>query len=276
MIKLIRTRSEFLDYRKDLTGTLGLVPTMGNLHAGHLSLLKQSLQDNQHSVISIFVNPTQFGENEDFSAYPRTLAADIELITNLEQPVTVLAPSTDAEIYEGSTELISAGEMGQMLEGNLRPGHFEGVLTVIDKLFQLVTPHKAYFGKKDYQQVRVIQKFTRMHFPSIDIVALPIVREPSCLAMSSRNHYLSEQEKTLSLKLYRSLSYVEKILTQDKDLPKALSAIQDLMEQDDRFNYFTIRKQSDLTPPLSLQDSLVILGNYQLGTTRLLDNIEVP
>lgn len=276
MTELVTTRSDFDTVRTALSGQIGLVPTMGNLHQGHLSLLERSTSENDHSIVTIFVNPTQFGEGEDFESYPRTLETDIECIKRVNDKAIVFAPMTPKEIYNQKVVSdISAGEIGNMLEGNLRPGHFDGVLSVVSRLFDVTQPSKAYFGKKDYQQLKIISNFTQSNFPNIEIIGMPIIREESGLAMSSRNNYLSKDEKDGALKLYQALSYVEKTLLEEKDLKKAQAIIQDLMTEDDRFNYLSIRTQHDLTPPMKVKDKLVILGNYQMGNTRLLDNIEV-
>ncbi|MAZ47626.1 MAG: pantoate--beta-alanine ligase [Halobacteriovoraceae bacterium] len=275
MVTVIHSSHELQNLNQDYKGKIGLVPTMGNLHQGHLNLLKASLEECSRSIVSIFVNPTQFGKGEDYNAYPRTLESDIKKIESLGEDVFIFAPAVN-EIYGDSVETdFSAGEVGQMLEGNIRPGHFDGVLTIVHKLFEMASPNRAYFGKKDYQQWRLIEWHAREYFPNLAIVPVGIERETSGLAMSSRNNYLTESQKEEALELYRSLSQIEKILIVDKDLRSALEFIQSKLSDDDRFNYLSIRKQSDLTPPLDLSEPLVILGNLQVGSTRLLDNIEV-
>lgn len=275
MVTVIHSSNELKKLNQGFEGKIGLIPTMGNLHQGHLNLLKASLKECRRSIVSIFVNPTQFGKGEDYDAYPRTLESDIEKIESLGKEVIIFAPVVD-EMYGDSVEAnFSAGAVGQMLEGNIRPGHFDGVLTIVHKLFEMATPHSAYFGKKDYQQWRLIEWHAREYFPNLVIVPIEIERESSGLAMSSRNNYLSESQKEEALELYRCLSQIEKILIVDKDLRSALEFIQNKLSEDDRFNYLSIRKQSDLTPPLDLSEPLVILGNLQVANTRLLDNIEV-
>lgn len=255
---------------------LGLVPTMGNLHQGHLELARKSLSQNDLTVVTIFVNPTQFGEGEDFGSYPRTLDEDFSKLKELSQDIIVLAPDKVQEIYPADQDIsLKAPPMAQYLEGNVRPTHFDGVVTVVNRLFQLIPAHNAYFGKKDYQQLRIIQSMARELHPKINIVPVDTVREKTLLAMSSRNNYLTSDDKEQALKLYTSLSYIEKILLETRDLTRAQSEIQNILANDERFNYLSIRNQHTLEPPLSLNEPLVILGNFQLGSTRLLDNIEV-
>lgn len=274
-MKVISTIEELKSERLNLGSKVGFVPTMGNLHAGHLRLLEHSLKQCEHHIISIFVNPTQFAEGEDFESYPRTLEADLEKIESICPTAIVFTPSTK-EIYGSEVvNYFKAPAMADMLEGNLRPGHFDGVLTVVHKLFEIVAPDHAFFGKKDYQQLKLIDDHAKNYFPSLTIHPVEIEREPTGLAMSSRNSYLSQDQKNEAITLYRTLSFIEKKLITEKDLRGSLEYIQQTLEDDERFNYLSIRKQSDLTPPLDISSPLVILGNFQLGQTRLLDNIEV-
>lgn len=281
MVTLVRSIAELekletvQEARSSTTKKIGLVPTMGNLHQGHINLLKASVEDCDISILSVFVNPTQFGEGEDFQSYPRTLESDLEKVSRVDGTIIVWAPEISDIYGENIESNFQAGDMGKMLEGNVRPGHFEGVLTVVHKLFDLTKPDQAYFGKKDYQQWRLIDRHAKKYFPRLLIKPIEIEREQSGLAMSSRNGYLSSDQKEEALELYRCLSQVEKIIRVEKDLRSALEFIQKKLDEDERFNYLSIRKQNDLTPPLDLSEPLVILGNFQIGTTRLLDNIEV-
>ena len=190
--------------RLSFYGTVGLVPTMGYLHEGHLSLIRRARDECDHVIVSIFVNPTQFGPKEDLSKYPRDLERDFRLI----EPYTDLVwmPSAEAMYPQGYQTWVEVEAMTRPLEGAMRPGHFKGVTTVVAKLFNGVQPHKAYFGQKDAQQVAVIRQMTRdLDFP-IEIVVCPIVREPDGLAMSSRNVYLDPEQRQAATVLYRSLN----------------------------------------------------------------------
>lgn len=274
-MKVISTIEELKNERLSLGSRVGFVPTMGNLHAGHLRLLENSLKLCDHHIVSIFVNPTQFGEGEDFESYPRTLEADLEKIKSICPEAIIFTPTTKEVYGDEVVNYFKAPAIADMLEGNLRPGHFDGVLTIVHKLFEIVMPDHAFFGKKDYQQLKLISEHAKNYFPALEIHPVEIEREVSGLAMSSRNGYLTQEQKDEAITLYRTLSFIEKKLITEKDLRGSLEYIQQTLENDERFNYLSIRKQSDLTPPLDMSSPLVILGNFQLGQTRLLDNIEV-
>jgi pantoate--beta-alanine ligase len=195
---------ELRSARLSLPGTVGLVPTMGYLHEGHLSLIRRAREENDHVAVSIFVNPTQFGPKEDLAKYPRDLERDLRLI----EPYTDLVWNPTAEIMypTGYQTWVEVEAVTHPLEGTMRPGHFRGVTTVVAKLFNGVQPDKAYFGQKDAQQAAVIRQMVRdLNYP-IEIVVCPIVREPDGLAMSSRNVYLDPEQRKAAIVLYRSLS----------------------------------------------------------------------
>jgi pantoate--beta-alanine ligase len=190
--------------RRALSGTVGLIPTMGYLHEGHISLIRRAREECDHVFVSIFVNPAQFGPKEDLSKYPRDLERDFRLI---EPYADVVWTPSEAMMYpEGFQTWVEVEALTKVLEGAMRPGHFRGVTTVVAKLFNGVQPHKAYFGQKDAQQVAVIRKMTRdLNFP-IEIVVCPIVREPDGLAMSSRNVYLDPEQRKAATVLFLSLN----------------------------------------------------------------------
>jgi len=191
--------------RLTLKGTIGLVPTMGYLHEGHLSLIKRAKEECEHVIVTIFVNPTQFGPNEDLSTYPRDLERDSSLIQSLGVEL-VWNPSVEVMYPPGYQTWVEVEALTRPLEGALRPTHFRGVTTVVAKLFNATQPDKAYFGQKDAQQAAVIRQMTRdLNFP-IEIVVCPIVREADGLAMSSRNKYLSAEERKAAAVLFRALS----------------------------------------------------------------------
>ena len=203
-MRSVNTLDELRKARLTLEGTVGLVPTMGFLHEGHLSLIRRARDECDNVVVSIFVNPTQFGKNEDLSKYPRDLDRDLKLI----EPLTDLVWMPTAEIMypQGYQTWVEVEAITSPLEGSMRPGHFKGVTTVVAKLFNGVQPHKAYFGQKDAQQAAVIRQMVRdLNFP-LEIVVCPIVREPDGLAMSSRNVYLDPDQRKAATVLFRSLN----------------------------------------------------------------------
>lgn len=202
---IVSTLEELRSARLLLDGKLGLVPTMGYLHKGHISLVRRAKAECDHVAVSIFVNPTQFGPNEDLSKYPRDLDRDLHLLDDAGVDL-VWTPTPEVMYPSGFQTWVEVEEMTRPLEGAQRPGHFRGVTTVVTKLFNAVQPTKAYFGQKDAQQAAVIRQMTKdLNFP-IEIVVCPIVREPDGLAMSSRNVYLDADQRQAATVLYRSLS----------------------------------------------------------------------
>ena len=208
-MRSVKTLDELQKLRLSLKGTVGLVPTMGFLHEGHLSLIRRAREECDQVVVSIFVNPTQFGKNEDLSKYPRDIDRDLKLI----EPLTDLVWMPTAEVMypKGYQTWVEVEAITSPLEGAMRPGHFKGVTTVVAKLFNGVQPHKAYFGQKDAQQAAVIRQMVRdLNFP-LEIVVCPIVREPDGLAMSSRNVYLDPEQRKAATVLFRSLSTAKEL-----------------------------------------------------------------
>lgn len=280
MVKVVTTTAELISARLQEKQPVGFVPTMGNLHAGHISLLETALKKFSSVYFSIFVNPKQFGPNEDFNRYPRTLKDDINLIEELLQKfpgshVTVYAPKDPAEVFpEGKGQTVSVQGLSEMLEGAIRPGHFDGVTTVVYRLFELIKPEKAYFGLKDYQQYVVIKQMVKDLLLPIEVVGLPIIRETSGLALSSRNQYLTPEQKEVSLILSKSLKEVTGILSGErKNLEKANLRIKELL-QDKNWNYLEIRDALTLDTNTTNSKNVTILAVYQLGSTRLLDNMQ--
>jgi len=279
MMKVFTAKIELQNYLRELKNKpLGLVPTMGNLHLGHLSLLNQSVLENDVSVITIFVNPTQFGPNEDFSKYPRTLDQDLNLIESLairqndSKEIIVFAPESIAEIYpDGFSTSISVGEIKTILCGKFRPTHFDGVTTVVYKLFQIINPKIAYFGQKDYQQCVVIKKMVRDLEMNIELKIMPIIRNHDGLALSSRNQYLSDIEKEEGLKLYNSINKIKELILEKKDYQSFL----DECLTDSRFDYLEVLNAENLKAPNKETNQLVIVGAYRINSTRLLDNMLV-
>lgn len=275
-IQIIKTSSEFKELRNQLNDDIGFVPTMGNLHLGHLSLLEKSLERHQHNVLSIFVNPTQFGVGEDFKEYPRTLEEDINKACELlrkypHRNLYIFTPSNE-EIYpDGFKTVISLPEMAKKLEGEFRPTHLDGVATVVYLLFKIVNPKAAYFGQKDYQQLALIKQMTKDLLLDIEIVGLPIIREEDGLAMSSRNQYLNKEERSNSLKLSQTINKLVDIIKKD-GIDSANKFINKQQQSDPNWNYLRLQDANTLHEIDNDSKKIVILGTYQLGNTRLLDN----
>lgn len=203
-------RGHLSSLRKPET-TTGFVPTMGALHDGHLSLVAQSLKENDLTVVSIFVNPTQFNNADDLAKYPRTLAADVERLQTLSDRVIVFAPTVD-DIYKGKTvsRQFDFGGIENEMEGRFRPGHFDGVGTIVKALFEIVMPTRAYFGEKDFQQLQIVRKMTQKESLPVDVIGMPVFREPNGLAMSSRNERLTADERKRASYIFQALSMARK------------------------------------------------------------------
>lgn len=227
---------------------IGFVPTMGALHQGHLSLLEQSLSENDLTVLSIFVNPTQFNNADDLKKYPRTLEKDVELVQKLNKNIFIYAP-TVADIYEGHTISTSFNYDGleNQMEGKHRPGHFDGVGTIVKKLFEIVQPNKAYFGEKDFQQLQIVRKLVSKYKIPVEIIGCEIYREASGLAMSSRNERLSKNARMESKLIYQVLSQAkEKFVTQSAN--EVVSFVEKEFKKNTNFTleYFEIAAEDSL------------------------------
>ena len=195
-----------------INSTIGFVPTMGALHQGHLSLLEESLKNNSITIISIFVNPTQFNNAEDLKKYPRTLEDDVEKIKSISNKILVYAPTVE-DIYEGSTvsQHYNFDGLENQMEGKFRPGHFDGVGTVVKRLFEIVKPTNAYFGEKDFQQLQIVKKLVEKEHLKVTIVGCPIFREPNGLAMSSRNERLTSEQKEKAAIIFKTINEAKKL-----------------------------------------------------------------
>lgn len=248
---------EFLDSKTSKNSSIGFVPTMGALHEGHLALMKRSIMDNDITVVSIFVNPTQFNNPEDLAKYPRTLEADVTKISTLSDKIVVYAPTVE-DIYEGNTTSKSFDYDGleHQMEGKFRPGHFDGVGTIVKRLFEIVTPNKAYFGEKDFQQLQIVKKLvTKNHLP-VEIIGCPIYREPNGLAMSSRNERLSVVERKEAAIIYSILLQAkEKFQTQEFEQVEAWVKKEFDQHQLFELEYFVIAEESTLLPIISKEKS---------------------
>lgn len=281
MVKIISTAKDLFEERLKETSRVSFVPTMGNLHAGHISLLEEALKNSEVVYFSIFVNPKQFGPHEDFHKYPRTLAYDMALIEDCskkhaDKKVVVFAPTDPQEIYpDGQGQIISVTGLKDVIEGQSRPGHFDGVATVVYRLFDLVKPKQAYFGLKDYQQYLVIRQMVKDLNLPIDIIGMPIIRDPSGLALSSRNQYLSVEDKKEALALPHALKKIADLIQGKRaNLPKAGREIATLL-LDSKWNYLEMRDAETLSEDLTKSNQLILLGVYQIGSTRLLDNLQL-
>ncbi len=266
--------SELHSVRRSFSGTVGLVPTMGYLHEGHLSLVRHAKEECDHVAVSIFVNPTQFGPREDLSKYPRDLDRDLSLLESLGVDL-VWTPTEQVMYPPGYQTWVEVERITRPLEGAMRPGHFKGVATVVAKLFNGVQPHKAYFGQKDAQQAAVIRQMTRdLNFP-IEIVICPIVREPDGLAMSSRNVYLDPEQRKAATVLYRSLSAARNAYENgEREAEKLREVMRDVLATEPlaQMQYVSCADYD------TLEELEIIIGKTLLslavfmGKTRLIDN----
>ena len=254
---------------------LGLVPTMGALHEGHLSLVRAAKAECDIVAASIFVNPTQFGPNEDFSKYPRTFEQDCALLEG-EGVDMIFAPTVDEMYPSGASTFVVVEGVSDRLDGASRPGHFRGVTTVVSKLFHIIGPHKAFFGQKDAAQVAVLRKMVRdLNFP-LRLVVCPIVREDNGLAMSSRNRYLSERERQQALVLRRALEQVEKRASEGEMSSRTLMETARNVfasEPDVRIDYIAVVDPETLEDVPNVRDGALVAVAAFVGTTRLIDNI---
>jgi pantoate--beta-alanine ligase len=260
--------------RFSLDGKVGLVPTMGYLHEGHLSLIRKAKEECEHVVVSIFVNPTQFGANEDLSKYPRDLERDINLIKPLGVDL-VWTPTPEIMYPTGYQTWVEVEAITRPLEGSIRPTHFKGVTTVVAKLFNAVQPHKAYFGQKDAQQAAVIRQMVRdLNFP-IDIVVCPIVREGDGLAMSSRNKYLESEDRKAATVLFRALNAAKDAYEDDvRNAEKLRGIMKEVLESELRAQVqYVSCADYDTLEELDVVKGKTLLSMAVLfGKTRLIDN----
>lgn len=286
---ICKSRSEFTKTRTqvDYSKSIGFVPTMGNLHEGHLSLVRESLKENDITIVSIFVNPKQFAPHEDLDNYPRTLGEDLLLLKDLERSdptseIYVFAPSKIEDIFESGYQTnISVEGLNKIAEGVDRPEHFNGVTTVVFRLFQMTKPKIAYFGKKDFQQQIIIKKMVKDLMLPIQIKSLPTVREESKLALSSRNNYLTQEQKKEGLNLISTLEHIELMIKNqfrafNKILPDQIyEECSLLIKQNPAFTYLEVRDIHHFEHITENSLAIVILGAYRLGEIRILDNLEI-
>ncbi|MFE9201019.1 pantoate--beta-alanine ligase [Micromonospora sp. NPDC007230] len=276
MTELVHTRKELAAARDRLTGTVGVVMTMGALHSGHETLLRAAREQADHVLVTIFVNPLQFGPNEDFDRYPRTLDADLEICRRAGADV-VFAPAV-ADMYPNGQPTVrpSPGPLGEDLEGLSRPGFFHGVLTVVLKLLQLTRPDLAFFGEKDYQQLTLVRRMVRDLDVPTEIVGVPTVREPDGLALSSRNRYLSPEERASALSLSAALRAGVEAAEQGADAGGVLAAAHRAFDSGTpgaRLDYLVLT-DADLEPGPVAGPARLLIAAW-VGTTRLIDNTAI-
>ena len=290
---ICHTPAEMQSARTNLrahSGTVGLVPTMGALHAGHLSLVAAALAQNDAVAASIFVNPTQFGPNEDYAAYPRTFDDDCRKLT--DAGVQLLFAPSAAEIYPpGNTTFIDPGPIAARLDGASRPGHFRGVATIVTRLFNIVQPHRAYFGQKDAAQVAVLRHIVRDLNLPVELVVCPIVREPDGLALSSRNRYLSPAERSRALILSRALAAADSLARSGEIRAETLRAAMLAVFSSDadaapeadanpvapvRLDYVAVVDPHTLLPLADTRTGALLAVAAFIGATRLIDNLLLP
>lgn len=248
-------KAPLMDYLKSIktvNSTVGFVPTMGALHQGHLALMKQSLLENEVTVVSIFVNPTQFNNPEDLAKYPRTFDADVQKLTDLNPKIVLYAPTVD-DIYEGkpTSQSFDFDGLENQMEGKFRPGHFDGVGTIVKRLFEIVLPTNAYFGEKDFQQLQIVKKMVAKNYLPVNVIGCPIFRESNNLAMSSRNERLAPEERAEAALIHKTLTEAK-----EKFATNSILAVSEWVKktfQDNQhftLEYFTIADEQTLLSSL--------------------------
>lgn len=281
MLRIFERINDIREYLKELRckgKTIGFVPTMGYLHEGHLSLIRCAKKENDIVVVSIFVNPKQFGPGEDFKNYPRDLKRDINLLEK-EGVDVVFAPEVEEMYPQPSLTTVHLEKLTEHLCGAIRKGHFDGVCLVVTKLFNIINPHRAYFGKKDYQQYRVIERMVKDLNFGITVVPCPIVREKDGLAMSSRNVYLSEKERKDAVCLYRALRLADELIKKgERDTSVIIEKMREFIlsfESTTKIDYIRIVDKFSLEPVSKIRGREVIAVAVYIGKARLIDNMEV-
>ena len=275
-MQIVSSLADLRSARLSFSGTVGLVPTMGYLHEGHLSLIRRAREECDHVLVSIFVNPAQFGPKEDLSRYPRDLERDLRLI----EPFTdvVWTPSTETMYPQGYQTWVEVEAMTRPLEGAMRPGHFRGVTTVVAKLFNAVQPHKAYFGQKDAQQAAVIRQMVRdLNFP-LEIVVCPTTREPDGLAMSSRNVYLNPDQRKAATVLFRSLSAAKDLYEAgERDAEQVRGKMKEVLTTEPlaEVQYVSCADYDSLEELDEIKGKALLSMAVFLGKTRLIDNFVI-
>ncbi len=279
-MRLIKEISQMKDYRKKIKApqVVGFVPTMGAIHQGHLSLLRKACQQCDRVVMSIFVNPTQFGRGDDYQRYPRNLSEDMKL-SEKEGVDVVFAPSTEEMYPQGySTFIESKGSLSSTLEGAFRPGHFRGVVTVLIKLFNIVNPDYSYLGEKDYQQVLIVRKVVDELNLDTQVIILPTAREKDGLALSSRNFYLNREERRAATVLYKALKRAKLWVKEGERNPFSIvSKIKDLIRKEPlaKVDYVAVVNPETLEKVEDIRGEVLVLLAVKIGEARLIDNMRI-
>ena len=274
-MQVVRAIAELRAFRRKLTGTVGLVPTMGYLHEGHLALVRQARRENSVVIASVYVNPSQFGPSEDFGVYPRDLDRDLGLLRK-EKTDIVFAPPDDEMYPSVFSSWVDVEKITERLEGASRPGHFRGVTTIVAKLFNIVQPTRAYFGQKDAQQVVVIKRMAADLNMDLEIVTVPTVRESDGLAMSSRNIHLSPKERQAATVLFKALALAQSLTSGgEQDAEKIRDQMAALIQREPlaRLDYVSIADAENLEELDLLDRPAVASLAVRIGETRLIDNI---
>jgi len=274
-MKVVIEIDEYRKLRKKMRAPVGFVPTMGYLHRGHLELVRQAREENNTVVVSIFVNPTQFGPNEDFAAYPRDPESDLALLKK-EGADIVFMPSAEDMYPAGFSSWVEVEKVTDRLEGACRPGHFRGVATVVCKLFNIVKPQRAYFGQKDAQQLIVIKKMASGLNMDLEVLAVPTVREPDGLAMSSRNVYLNPEERKAALVLWKALSLAQELWQKgEKNAERLRQEMTALIQKEPwaKIDYVSIADPDSLEELSQIDGAALVSMAVKIGKTRLIDNI---
>jgi pantoate--beta-alanine ligase len=274
-VDVLTTVAEARSARRAVIGGTGFVPTMGALHAGHLALVRRARTENEGVFVSIFVNPTQFGPNEDFDAYPRDTQRDLELL-RAEGVDFVFMPGVGEMYPDGFDTAVDVGAVTRVLEGEHRPGHFAGVATIVLKLLNIIQPTRAYFGRKDAQQLVVVRKLVRDLDLNVEIVPVDTVREPDGLAMSSRNAYLNSNERRAALVLWNALSLAREMWTRGaRDAEAFRRRMRELIEEEElaRIDYVSVADPQTLQEVERIQGPVLVSLAVRIGRTRLIDNV---
>ncbi len=271
---VIHTQKELVETLKKLTN-IAFVPTMGNLHDGHLKLIEEALKKTKYVVVSIFINPLQFNSKDDFKNYPRTLDEDLLMLQKLDVPF-VFVPSKEDIIDSSQTIEIHLSDIANDLCGRFRPGHFNGVATIVCKLFNLIQPELAFFGRKDFQQLFLIKELVKQLNYPIHIIAIDTVRDKDGLAKSSRNNLLSKEDRKKAPQLFELMSAMKEKVMQKKLSFKEIEADAERLLNASGWivDYLAIRSAQSLKTPVHNEKQMVILGAATLGSVRLIDNIE--
>jgi len=274
-MRVITSVAEMRRARREMAGSVGLVPTMGALHEGHLSLVRHARAHDDTVVASIFVNPTQFSPGEDYARYPRDPDRDLALLRDLGTDLVFMPPAED--VYsDGFDTYVQVEKLTRRLEGAHRPGHFRGVATVVTKLFNVVQPHRAYFGQKDAQQLAVIRRLARDLDLPVEVVGLPTVREPDGLAMSSRNMYLSPKERQAAAVLYRSLEAAQELWRSGvRDAARIRGRMNEVLADEPlaRIDYVSVADADTLEELETVDRPALASLAVRIGKTRLIDNV---